>query len=120
MPGTKTYLLGRDQVSTIPGVENDDIEQVTITLAGDELDATVFEQTSLTEMKTQVGLVDISIECTCTHHSAVRGDTGTFEVGNTKAGNLDGAQAIVMEIKKTITPKGRAGYTISYSLYDPS
>lgn len=113
-----TFLLGRDDVSTIPGVENDDIEQVTITYAGDELDATVFKSTSLTEIVTQVGLVDISIECTCTNHEATRGQKGAFIVGNSDSEDL-GVQAQVMEIKKTVTPKGKEGYTISYALSDP-
>jgi hypothetical protein len=113
-----TFILGRDEVSELPGVENDDIEQVTITYAGDELDATVFKSTALTEMVTQVGLVDISIECTCTFHDASRGQKGSFSVGNSDDGALN-AQAVVMEIKKGVTPKGKEGYTISYALTDP-
>lgn len=112
-----TFILGRDQVASLPGVENDDIEQVTITYAGDELDATVFGAAPLTAMVTQVGLVDISIECTCTDHTAARGQKGSFEVGNSTSADLV-ADAVVMEIKKTVTPKGREGYTISYSLCD--
>lgn len=114
-----TYILGRDQVSTIPGVANDDIEQVTITYAGDELDATVFLSTPLSEMVTQVGLVDISIECTCTDHDATRGQKGAFIVGNSDSDDL-GVEAVVMEIKKSVTPKGKEGYTISYALSDPT
>lgn len=112
-----TFILGRDQVSEIPGVENDDIEQVTITYAGDELDATVFTSEALDDMVTQVGLVDISIECTCTNHAASRGLKGSFTVGNSDGGDLE-KQAVVMEIKKSVTPKGREGYTISYALCD--
>lgn len=113
-----TFILGRDDVSDLPGVENDDIEQVTITYAGDELDATVFKSTPLDGIITQVGLVDVSIECTCTHHEATRGLKGTFVVGNSDGEDL-GLHAQVMEIKKGVTPKGKEGYTISYALSDP-
>jgi hypothetical protein len=113
-----TFILGRDDVSEIPGVVNDDIEQVAITYAGDELDATTFKNVPLTEIITQVGLVDVSIECTCTDHSATRGQKGAFVVGNTDSEDL-GVVAQVMEIKKAVTPKGKEGYTISYSLSDP-
>jgi hypothetical protein len=108
-------ILGRDQVSSIPGVANDDIESVEIGADGDELDATVFLGTALTQVETQVGLVDIPVVCNCTHHTATVGDQGTFEVGKVDDTSLE-SELVVIDIEKTVTPKGREGYKISYAL----
>ena len=43
-----TYILGRDQVADIPGVDNDDIKRVVIRASGSEQDITVFLATALT------------------------------------------------------------------------
>jgi hypothetical protein len=108
-------ILGREQVSDIPGVDNDDIESVEISADGDELDATVFKSTALTQMETQVGLVDISVVCNCTHHTATVGQQGTFEVGKVDDVSLE-SELVVIDIEKSVTPKGREGFKISYAL----
>jgi hypothetical protein len=115
------FLLGRDQVSTIPGVVNDDIESVEIKVDGDELEATVFKATPLTsaDVLTQVGLVEVAFECTCTHHSATIGLKGPAVVGKIDTDDLE-AEAVVVDIKRTVTPKGRQGYVISYAIAHPA
>jgi hypothetical protein len=115
------YILGRECVSTIPGVANDDIESVDIKVDGDELDATVFKSTALTDadVLTQVGLVEIAFEVTCTHHTATRGMKGAAVVGNIDTSDLE-AEAVVVDIKHTVTPKGRQGFVISYALAHPA
>ena len=110
-----TYKIGRKQVTTAPGVENDDIKSVSLKVSGSEQDVTVFKSTPLTQIETMIGLVDISFEIVCTATTAVRGDTGSFVVGGLDGGTLE-LDAIVTEVKLGVTPKGMQQYTVSYGM----
>ncbi len=109
-----TYILGRDQVADIPGVDNDDIKRVTIRASGTENDITVFTATALTTSLSQVSLVDVSVECVCTHHTAAVGDDGDFEVADIEGVADWGVHLHVSDIRMNVTPKGMKEYTISY------
>jgi hypothetical protein len=110
-----SYILGRDQVTTAPGMVNDDIQNVELKLSGSEQDVTVFKATTLTQAETMIGLVDVSFEITCTHTTAVVGLSGTFEVGNLD-GNALQLDAVVTDVKLTVTPKGIQQYVVSYGV----
>ena len=110
-----TYILGRDQVTTAPGVDNDNIVRVSINPSGSEIDTTVFKTTALTQVETQIGLVDISFEIVATATTATRGMTGAFEVGNIDGEDLS-VQAVVTSVRANVTPKGKVEYTISYGI----
>jgi hypothetical protein len=111
---TTTYKLGRDCVATIPGVVNDDIITVTANVQGNQLDVTTFKATALTQWEYMAGLTDITIDVTCTNHDAAVGDVGACNVAG--LGDGDGLEATVLEIKETVTPKGKVEYTVSYGL----
>lgn len=110
-----TYILGRDQSCTAPGVENDDIKKVALKVSGSEQDVTVFKSTALTQIETMIGLVDISFEITAMATTAEVGDFGTFEIGNLDGGALS-IDAVVTDVKMSVTPKGVQEYTISYAI----
>lgn len=109
------YALGRDQVSTAPGVDNDNIVRCSINASGSEIDTTVFKTTALTQVETQIALVDITFEIVATATTAFRGMTGPFEVGKIDGEEL-GVQAVVTDVRAATTPKGRVEYTISYAI----
>lgn len=114
---TASYKLGRDCVADIPGVANDDIINVTINVQANQLDITTFKSTPLTQWEYMAGLVDITIDVTCTSTDAVVGDSGPCDVAGLGAdGDLE---ANVLEIKQSVTPKGRVEYTVSYGLQAP-
>jgi|NOAtaT_6_FD_contig_31_6187202_length_976_multi_7_in_0_out_0_2 hypothetical protein len=110
-----TYKIGRKQITTAPGVDNDDIKSASLKVSGSEQDVTVFKATPLTQIETMIGLVDITFEIVCTDTDAQRGDSGAFVIGG-----LDGStmqlDAIVTEVKMGVTPKGMREYTVSYGM----
>lgn len=106
------YKLGRDAVAELPGVSNDDIRDVTINVAADELDVTVFKSTAITEAEYMPGLVDTTIDVVCMNHTAAVGDTGSQDV----AGLPSDLEATVLNISERVTPRGTVEYTISYGL----
>jgi hypothetical protein len=110
-----SYILGRDQATTAPGVVNDDIQNVELKLSGSEQDVTVFKDSALTQVQTMVGLIDVSFEITCTHATATVGQFGTFTVGNLDGGSLQ-LDAVVTDVKRTVTPKGIEQYVVSYGV----
>lgn len=106
------YKLGRDAVATLPGVSNADIVDVTINVTGDQLDVTTLGTTAVTAAKYQAGMVDITIDVTCRHHSATVGETGAQDVADLPT-DLDAA---VLSISERVTPRGVVEYTVSYGL----
>ena len=111
-----TYILGRDQVVTAPGiVSNDDVKSVKLKVSGSEQDVTVFKSTTLTQIETMIGLVDMSFEIVCTHTTAAIGDDGSFEIGNVDGDTLN-IDAVVLDVKMGVTPKGVQQYTVSYGI----
>ena len=110
-----TYKLGRKQVTTAPGVLNDDIKSASLKVSGSEQDVTVFKATPLTQIETMIGLVDISFEIVCTDTTATRGLTGSFEIGGVDGDAIE-LDAIVTEVKMAVTPKGMREYTVSYGV----
>ena len=114
MPTTQ-YKLGRDAVADIPGVENCDIVDVTINVAADQLDVTAYGAVALTAPKYLAGLVDISIDITCTHTTATIGQKGTLNIADLDALNC---AAIVLDVKQSASPQGRAEFTVTYGLVD--
>jgi hypothetical protein len=115
MPTTTTYKLGRDCVAELPGMSNDDIIDVTINVTADQLDVTVFKSTPLTQWEYMAGLIEITIDVTCTNVDGAVGDVGTYDV----AGLPADLEACILEIKEKPTPKGKVEYTVSYGLQDP-
>lgn len=111
---TTSYKLGRDAVATLPGVVNDDVISVTVNVSGNQLDVTTFKATPLTQWEYMVGLVDITFDVTCTSTDATVGDVGACNVAG--LGDGDGLEATVLEIKQSVTPKGKVEYTVSYGL----
>ncbi len=110
-----TYKIGRKQVTAAPGVNNDDIKSASLKVSGSEQDVTVFKATPLTQIETMIGLVDITFEIVCTATTAERGDTGSFEIGGLDGDSID-LDAIVTEVKLSVTPKGMREYTVSYGV----
>lgn len=111
-----TYILGRDQVVTAPGIaSNDDVKSVKLKVSGSEQDVTVFKSTALTQLETMIGLVDMSFEVVCTHTTAVVGNAGSFEIGNVSGDDIS-VDAVVLDVKMGITPKGVQQYTVSYGI----
>jgi hypothetical protein len=110
-----TYILGRDQSITAPGVNNDDVKKVTLKVSGSEQDVTVFKSTALTQIETMIGLVDISFEVTATAATAQVGDSGTFVIGHLDGSTLS-IHAVVTDRKMSVTPKGVQEVTISYAI----
>ena len=113
---TTTYKLGRDAVATIPGVQNCDIIDVTVSVTADQLDITTYGSTALTEPKYLAGLVDISIDVMCTATDAEVGDRGTIDVASIPQ-DFD---AVVLDVKESATPQGRAEFTVTYGLVEAS
>ncbi len=110
-----TYIIGRDQVTTAPGVLNDNIRSVSLTVQGNEQDVTVFKSTALTQMETMIGLVEISFEVNCTATTATVGMSGAFVVGNLDGDDME-IVAEVTDVKRTTTPKGVDEFSVSYSV----
>ena len=108
-----TYIIGRDQSITAPGISNDDVKKVMLKAAGTEHDVTVFGASALTAISTMIGLVDVSIEVTAMNTTAVVGNKGEISVGNFSPTD---AQAVVTDVKFTVTPKGVKEYTVSYAI----
>lgn len=109
---TTTYKLGRDAVADLPGMSNDDIIDVTINVAANQLDVTTYKSSPLTEWEYMAGLTDITIDVKCTHHTCAVGDTGAYSVADLPT-DLD---CSVLEIKEKPNMKGMVEYTISYGL----
>lgn len=115
MPGTAKYKMGRDCVAELPGVENDDIKDVTINAAAEELDITVFKAQPIDKAVYAAGLVDLTIEVSCTKHTATVGQHGAQGV----AGIDTAFEAIVLDVVEKATPKGVVEYTVTYGLQMP-
>lgn len=109
-----TYKLGRDAVATLPGVNNDDIVEVTINVSASQLDITTFDLAPLTKNEYMAGLTEITIDVVCRNHTAVVGLSGS----QTVAGLPSSLHAEVLDVKETATPKGVVEFTISYGLRD--
>lgn len=110
-----TYILGRDQVTTAPGIDNDDIQSVELKVSGSEQDVTVFKATALTQIETMISLVDVSFEITATATAATIGQSGPFIVGNVDGADLE-CDAVVTDIKDSVTPKGLRAKVVSYAI----
>jgi len=110
-----SYKLGRDAVADLPGVENEDIVDVTINVSANQLDVTTFKTIPLTKYEYMAGLADITIDVMCRKHTAEVTDSGPQDV----AGLPDDLEAEVLEIKESVTPKGLVEFTISYGLREP-
>lgn len=111
-----TYKLGRECVATLPGVTNDNIQDVTISVQGTEIDVTVFKATALTQVESTVGLSDVTIDVNCTAHTATIGTQGAMTLAS-----LDGElEAVVVDVKERVTPKGLVEYTVSYGVNLPT
>lgn len=113
---TTTYKLGRDAVSTIPGISNDDIIDVTANVSADELDVTTFGSTAITTPVYMAGLVDVTVDVVCTHHTCTIGQHGAQVV----AGLPSGYDAVVLDVKESANPKGKAEFTVTYGLVQSS
>ena len=116
MPTTTSYKLGRDCVSELPGVENDDIIDVTINVTADEQDVTTFKSTPITAPVYMAGLIDVSIDVTCTHTTGSVDDAGAYDV----AGLPTDLHAVILEIKEKPGIKGKVEYTVTYGLQEPA
>lgn len=113
------YKLGRNAIATVPGVENDDIKDATINVSAEQLEVTVFGEDALTDSKFMAGLVDVTVDVTCTHHSATVGQTGTIDIAalpNSPNGTPVEVDGIVLNISEKVTPRGVVEYTVSYGL----
>lgn len=110
-----TYVIGRDQVTTAPGVVNDNIKSCTLRVSGNEVDVTVFKAQPLTQSESMVGLVEITFEITATHTTATIGQQGQFQVGNLDGASM-GVEAVVTDVKTTTTPRGVDEHVISYAV----
>lgn len=108
---TTTYKLGRDAIADVPGVENDDIVDATINVSGGDLDVTVFKATALTEIVHMVGLVEITIDVNCTNVTGAVGLQDTFDIAGLPT---TGFELVILDIKDSVTPKGRVEYTVTY------
>jgi hypothetical protein len=111
---TTTYKLGRDAVTDLPGMANCDIIDVTVNVSADQLDVTTYGATALTEPVFMAGLVDISIDVMCTETTAGIGDRGTCGVADIPTA----FDAIVLEVKESANPQGKAEFTVTYGLVE--
>lgn len=109
---TTTYKLGRDAVANLPGVSNDDIRDVTINASANQLDVTTFKSVPLTQWEYMAGLVDVTIDVVCTHTTAVVNDEAAVDI----AGLPTDLNAVVLDVKESVSPKGVVEYTVSYGL----
>lgn len=107
-----TYKLGRNALSTVVGVDNDDIKDATINVSAEQLDVTTFGGSALTEAKFMAGLVDITVDVNCTAHTATAGDTGTLDI----AGLPSTVDGVVLNVAEKVTPRGVVEYTVSYGI----
>lgn len=107
-----TYKLGRNAVAELPGVDNDDIVDVTLNVSADQLEVTVFKSTAITQAEYMAGLVDITIDVVCRNHTAEVGDQGAQDV----AGLPSDLEAVVLSVNEKVTPRGVVEYTVSYGL----
>lgn len=112
---TNSYKLGRDAVATLPGVENCDIVDVTVSVTADQLDVTTYGTTALTSAKYMAGLVDISIDVTCTNTTATVGQVGEYDIAGLPATDFD---AVVLDVKESASPQGKAEFTVTYGLVE--
>ncbi len=111
---TTSYKLGRDAVAELPGMQNCDIVDVTVNVSADQLDVTTYGTTALTAPKFLAGLVDISIDVTCTATTAAVGDRGPCDVANVPAA----FDAIVLDVKQSASPQGKGEFTVTYGLIE--
>jgi hypothetical protein len=111
---TTTYKLGRDAVTELPGLANCDIIDVTVNVSADQLDVTTYGATALTEPVYMAGLVDVSIDVTCTETTATIGQRGAFDVASLP----DTFDAIVLDVKESASPQGKAEFTVTYGLVE--
>lgn len=111
---TTTYKLGRDALATLPGLEVCDIIDVTVNVSADQLDVTTYKATALTEPVYMAGLVDVSIDVTCTATDAAVGDKGPCEVADIPTE----FQAVVLDVKESASPQGKAEFTVTYGLVE--
>lgn len=109
---TSVYKLGRNAIADLPGVENDDIRDVTINVTAEQIDVTTFGATAITQAEFMAGLVDVTVDVVCTAHTAAVGDTGACDV----AGLPTDLDACVLSISETVNPRGIVEFTISYGL----
>lgn len=106
-----TYKLGRDAVADLPGVNNDDIRSVTINASANQIDVTTFKATALTAYEYQAGLTDVTIDVVCTDHTATVGDSDATTIAD-----ITGMDAVVLEVREAVTPRGIVEYTVTYGL----
>ena len=107
-----TYALGRNAVLAAPGVSNDNVKDATLNVNAEQLDVTVFGGVALTESVYMAGLVDATVDVTCTMHSATVGQTGTLTIASLP-NDLDG---VVLSVSEKVTPRGVVEYTVSYGM----
>lgn len=113
---TTSYKLGRNAVADLPGVDNDDIRDVTINVSAEQLDVTTFKAVPLTSWEYMAGLTDITIDVTCTQHTAQVTDEGLLAIADLPTD----LQATVLTIQERITPRGVVEYTITYGIAPPA
>lgn len=106
-----SYKLGRDAVASLPGVNNNDIKSVTLNASANQIDVTTFKAVPLTSWEYMAGLIDVTIDVTCHQHTAEVSDRGAATIAS-----LSGLDAVVLEVKESVSPKGVVEYTISYGL----
>lgn len=113
MPTTTTYKLGRDAVLTLPGVDNDNVRSATISASANQLDVTTFKSVPLTSWEYMAGLIDVTLDVVCTSHTAAVEDRGLAEIAGFDSQSMD---AIVLEVKESVSPKGVVEYTVTYGI----
>lgn len=112
---TTTYKLGRDCINVLPGVENDDIIDSTVSVSAADMDVTVFKSTPITELVHMAGIIDISIDVNCTHVTGAVGDEGAMDV----AGLPSDLNAVILDIQEKPNMKGKVEYTVKYGVTEP-
>lgn len=108
---TVSYKLGRDAVCTLTGVANDDVKSVTINAAATQIDVTTFKDVPLTSWEYMAGLIDATIDVVCVAHTANVSDRAAATIAG-----ITGLDAVVLEIRESVNPKGMVEFTISYGL----
>lgn len=119
MATTTTYVLGRDCVAELPGVNNNDVMSVSLNVSANELDVTTFQDVPVTDAVFMAGLVDVTIDVTCTNHGATVGQFGDCKIAGLDDYSAE-VKAIVLDIKEAATPQGLVEYTLSYGLTPPT
>lgn len=112
---TTSYKLGRDCVATLPGVENDNIIDVTINVTANQLDITTFKAVPLTQWEYMAGIVDITVDVKCTSFDGVVGDTGAALI----AGLPTDLECSVLDVKEKPNIRGVVEYSVSYGFQQP-